>query len=79
MQLPGIDFMFSIHTTFMRRIKDLPINFFKCGVTGWCLEVMFTSMESILARDWRLIGRTSLLWYGSVAGAHQYYGRSLDW
>ena len=47
----------------MSRIKDLPINFFKCGVTGWCLEVIFTSVESILAHDWRLIGRTSLLMF----------------
>ena len=47
----------------MSRIKDLPLNFFKFGVTGWCLEVMFTSVESVLAHDWRLIGRTSLLMF----------------
>ncbi len=38
-------------------------NFFKCGVAGWCLEVIFTSAESILARDWRLMGHTSLLMF----------------
>lgn len=47
----------------MNRLKDLPINFFKCGVTGWCLEVMFTSIESVVIHDWRLIGRTSLLMF----------------
>lgn len=47
----------------MSRLKDLPINFFKCGVTGWCLEVIFTSVESIMAHDWRLMGRTSLLMF----------------
>ena len=39
------------------------MNFFKCGVAGWCLEVMFTSMESVMAGDWRLMGRTSLLMF----------------
>ena len=47
----------------MNRLKDLPINFFKCGVTGWCLEVVFTSLESVMVHDWRLIGRTSLLMF----------------
>ena len=43
------------------------MHFLKCGVTGWCMEVVFTSVESILAHDWRLMGRTSLLvdrWIG---------------
>lgn len=47
----------------MRKLKELPVNFVKCGITGWCLEVMFTSVESILAKDWRLMGRTSLLMF----------------
>lgn len=42
---------------------NLPVNFLKCGVTGWCLEVMFTSLGSFLAHDWRLMGRTSLLMF----------------
>lgn len=47
----------------IRRMEELPINFFRCGVTGWCLEVIFTSVESIMAHDWRLMGRTSLLMF----------------
>lgn len=47
----------------MERIKRLPGNFLKCGIAGWCLEVMFTSVESILNQDWRLMGRTSLLMF----------------
>lgn len=39
------------------------INFIKCGIAGWCLEVMFTSVESIAMGDWRLMGRTSLLMF----------------
>lgn len=47
----------------MSRLKEFPLNFCKCGIAGWCLEVMFTSMESIMARDWRLMGQTSLLMF----------------
>ncbi len=35
----------------------------RCGVTGWCLEIMFTSVDSMLTQDWRLMGRTSLLMF----------------
>ena len=45
------------------QIKQLPINFLKCGITGWCLEVIFISVESIMSHDWRLMGRTSLLMF----------------
>lgn len=45
------------------QIKEIPVNFFKCGVAGWCLEVVFTSIDSIMAGDWRLMGRTSLLMF----------------
>lgn len=47
----------------MKRLRELPINFLKCGVAGWCLEVLFTSVESVMAQDWRLMGRTSLLMF----------------
>lgn len=59
------------HTDIMNRdimkkqnnIKQVFYNFLKCGVTGWCLEVMFTSVESVMAHDWRMMGRTSLLMF----------------
>lgn len=35
----------------------------KCGLAGWCMEIIFTSMESIAAGDMRLMGRTSLLMF----------------
>lgn len=44
-------------------IRDTCKNFFKCGVAGWCLEVIFTSVDSIMLHDWRLMGRTSLLMF----------------
>lgn len=39
------------------------MNFVRCGIAGWCMEVIFTSVESILIQDWRLMGRTSLLMF----------------
>ena len=45
-------------------------NFFVCGLTGWCMEILFTSTGSFLKQDKRLIGRTSV-WmfpiYGTAA------------
>ena len=62
------------------KFKQTFTNFFKCGVTGWCLEVMFTSVESIMSQDWRLMGKTSLLMFpiygmGALLGP---VGRSVD-
>lgn len=45
------------------QLKPILMNFCKCGVAGWCLEVMFTSVESIMLGDWRLMGKTSLLMF----------------
>ena len=44
-------------------IRKIMENFLKCGIAGWCLEVIFTSTESIVKGDWRLMGRTSLLMF----------------
>lgn len=42
-------------------------NFFICGLTGWCMEIFFTSAGSLLKKDSRLIGRTSL-WMFPIYG-----------
>ena len=54
----------STHQT--NRITELLLNFCRCGIAGWCLEVMFTSVDSIMAGDWRLMGRTSLIMFRCV-------------
>ena len=45
-------------------------NFIICGLTGWCMEVAFTSASAICKRDKKLMGQTSA-WmfpiYGSAA------------
>ena len=35
-------------------------NFIICGLTGWGLEILLTSAESLAAGDWKMMGRTSL-------------------
>ncbi len=57
---------YGVYTNTMKminHIKQAGINFCKCGVTGWCLEVMFTSVESMMLHDWRLMGKTSLIMF----------------
>ena len=54
----------------MQAIKNFFKNFFKCGLTGWCMEIIFTSLHALQSRDMTLKGSTSL-WmfpiYGSAA------------
>lgn len=42
-------------------------NFLKCGITGWCLEVLYTSLNSLRRRDMTLKGSTSL-WMFPIYG-----------
>lgn len=42
-------------------------NFLICGVTGWCMEILFTSAGSFAKKDKRLIGQTSL-WMFPIYG-----------
>lgn len=52
-------------------------NFLICGLTGWCLEILFTSLGSARKQDFRLIGQTSV-WmfpiYGAAAVIKPVYG-----
>lgn len=51
-------------------------NFCICGLTGWCMEILFTSAGSLLRKDKRLIGQTSV-WmfpiYGMAVCIHPIY------
>lgn len=55
--------------TFLNKHKFLR-NFIKCGITGWCIEILFTALHSLRRRDMQLKGTTSV-WmfpiYGSAA------------
>lgn len=43
-------------------------NFLKCGLAGWCLEIIFTALHSLQRRDRRLTGQTSL-WMFPIYGS----------
>ena len=42
-------------------------NFFLCGLTGWCMEIIFTSISAFSKKDFRFIGHTSL-WMFPIYG-----------
>ena len=51
-------------------------NFGICGLTGWCMEIVFTSFGALLHGDIRLMGNTSI-WmfpiYGLAASIEPMY------
>ena len=42
-------------------------NFLKCGLTGWCMEIIFTAGGALRRRDMTLKGNTSL-WMFPIYG-----------
>ena len=49
-------------------MKTLFKNFCKCGLIGWCMEIIFTALHCLQKRDMRLIGQTSL-WMFPIYGS----------
>lgn len=49
-------------------MKTLLKNFLKCGLLGWCLEIIFTALGSLQRRDMRLLGQASL-WMFPIYGS----------
>lgn len=45
----------------------LGINFLTCGTTGWCMEIIFTSLRCIADKNRKLIGNTSI-WMFPIYG-----------
>ncbi len=64
--LSCINRTFLPHTVNM--IKTFFKNFFKCGLTGWCLEITFTAFDSLRKRNMTLMGQTSL-WMFPIYGS----------
>ena len=56
--------------------------FLLCGLTGWCMEILFTSFGALLYGDARLLGRTSI-WmfpiYGMAALISPIYMKIKHW
>lgn len=42
-------------------------NFFICGLAGWCMEIIFTSLGAFQKKNMKLIGRTSI-WMFPIYG-----------
>lgn len=59
-------FSFLPHTDTM--MKTILNKFLKCGLLGWCLEIIFTALNSLQRRDMRLFGQTSL-WMFPIYGS----------
>ena len=57
-------------------------NFIVCGLTGWCIEVAFTSFNAARKKDKKLIGQTSA-WmfpiYGMAAAINLVYPKIKHW
>ena len=49
-------------------IHDLIHDFLLCGVTGWCMEILFTALFSLRRRDFKLRGTTSI-WMFPIYGS----------
>ena len=50
-----------------KHLSTFAQNFLKCGLTGWCMEIMFTAMNALRRRDMTLKGNTSL-WMFPIYG-----------
>ena len=53
-------------------------NFFLCGSIGWCMEVFWTGLHSLLSGQWTMTGKSSLLMfpiYGCAAIIAPLYAR----
>lgn len=57
-------------------------NFIVCGLTGWCIEVAFTSVNAAMKKDKKMMGQTSA-WmfpiYGMAAGIDLIYPKIKHW
>ena len=48
--------------------------FILCGLTGWCMEILWTGLHSILSGELTMTGKTSVL--KAICGLH--YQRSSE-
>lgn len=47
----------------IKKIQTANTDFLKCGVTGWCLEVLWTGFINMCHKDKTLTSKTSLLMF----------------
>ena len=51
----------------MKTMTTIRKNFFICGLAGWCMEILFTALNSFRRREMKLMGNTSL-WMFPIYG-----------
>lgn len=44
-------------------VKSLSKNYIRCGILGWCLEILFTSLSESPGKNRALMGKTSILMF----------------
>jgi len=44
-------------------VKTLSKNYVRCGILGWCLEILFTSLSEGPGKNRALMGKTSILMF----------------
>ena len=42
-------------------------DFLKCGVIGWCMEIIWTGFHAICRQEWKMTGQSSL-WMFPIYG-----------
>ena len=47
----------------IKKINESKKNFLKCGITGWCLEVIWTGMINFFHKDKKCSSNTSILMF----------------
>ncbi len=48
-------------------MKKFILNFIRCGTVGWCMEIIFTALDSFRKRKFSLKGNTSI-WMFPIYG-----------
>lgn len=48
-------------------MKKFILNFIRCGTVGWCMEIIFTALDSFRRRKFSLKGNTSI-WMFPIYG-----------
>ena len=56
-----------IKNTLFPLMAQFSKNFFVCGLTGWCIEILFTSCKSLTKTNRKLLGQTSV-WMFPIYG-----------
>ena len=55
--------IFTLFFAILCSMKISSNNFIRCGLTGWCLEVFWTGLGSLLSSDRKMTGTTSLIMF----------------